>query len=144
MGVGDTVGLTTVTANNLPAVPLSSISFTINGFATATASIQMYLANANSGVPNRVGLTNVDAFIGQTFEVAGSGAWNVVSCIGPLSATHFASGSMATNLGPVVISTFTAPTTFTATLGGSAVPKPSTLVMLGLGLCVGVVARRRK
>ena len=81
------------------------------------------------------------------FLAAGAGAWKVISGVGPLSSTQAlgkTGGPTATNLGDVTVSSITGPTTFTAFLGGSAVPESSTLVMLGLGLCVDVVARRRR
>jgi len=81
------------------------------------------------------------------FLAAGAGAWKVISGVGPLSSTQAlgtTGGPTATNLGDVTVSSITGPTTLTASLGGSAVPESSTLVMFGLGLCVDVVARRRR
>ena len=145
-GVGDTANLTTISGFNLPAVPLSAMSFTINGFATATASTQMYMSNLHSLVPNNLffgdSLAN-PAFL--RFLAAGAKTWNVISDLGPLSVSQaigLTGGPTETNLGPVTVSSITGPTTFTASLGAAEVPEPSTLVMLGLGLCV--VARRRK
>ena len=141
-GIGDTTNLTTIFFN-APAVPLSSLTFTINGFAAATATPQMYMANFNAFVPNNLGFTNLT---GNQFEQfsAGSGSWGVISSIGPVSATFSDSLQTPTNLGNVRITSFTGPTTFTATLGASSVPEPGTLAMLALGLSVGIVARRRK
>jgi PEP-CTERM motif len=144
MGVGDTVDLTTVSADKFPAVPLSSMSFTMSGFGTATPSNQMYMVNLYNLAADFLGFGNVSIGDGEVFFAAGSGAWDLVSSFGPVSATSAGSGYLPTNLGTVQLSGYTGPTTFTATLGSSAVPEPGTFAMLALGLSLSLVARRRK
>ncbi len=144
MGVGDTVDLTTVTPEKYPAVPLSSLSFTISGFGTATVISQMYMVNLYNDSADLLGFVNFSDGYGEAFYAAGSGAWDVVSSFGPVSATSNGVGTLLTNLGFVHLEEDPGPTTFTAVLGSSAVPEPGTFAMLALGLSLSLVARRRK
>jgi hypothetical protein len=141
-GIGDTTITTTIFG--FPAIPLSSMTYSVSGFPLATTNDPFYLLNAHPDLPYT--LFFMDSLSQQTasFVVAdvSMGAWNMTSNIGPLASTYGASDPTATNQGNVDINSFTS-ASFTANVSNVSAPEPCSLALLALGGVSYLTGRRK-
>jgi hypothetical protein len=138
-GIGDTTSTTTVAG--FPAISLSSMTYQIGANPLATTTSPFFMVNVNSAVPDELGFVNSTG-VQSTAFTAGAGSWGMITNYAA-SATFFGQNGISTNQGSVVLSGWTN-ATFTATVGATAAPEPTTLSLLGLGMLGSALVRKQK
>jgi len=138
--VGDTTGVSGTAPIFLN--PATSTSIFLSGFGNG-AFTSAVVVGVNQSALGIVGFTDPGATNGITFQNAGAVGWDLVSAIGPLTASvpFFVTGTLNTDLG-VLIFTDASNLSFTASL--SPIPEPSTTVLMGVGLAAIGLLRWRK
>ena len=129
----------------------NSASIAITGLGTFnfTTATRTYVSNGGQIVGfSRSGSAGADLFSGPQSTLFTT--WDMLSSIGPVSGTgslfQWALSQVNTNAGVLTFNDGSSNTVFTAGIGGTTVPEPSSLISIGTSLIglAGLAWRRRK
>lgn len=126
----------------------TTAAITIQGLGTFTF-VTGTRTFVNNGVDvvgfSRAGLGGLDLFNGP--QAAPFGSWDMLSSIGPVagsgSTLQWGSGDVQTSAGVLFFDPGVSDAVFTAVVGDTAVPEPTTLLLLGAGTAGLRLLRRR-
>jgi hypothetical protein len=124
--------------------PSGTATFTIQGIGSGTFTDPFNVFDNQGGAV--AGFT--DDNIEDILDLGNSAfsTYDLKSAIGPLNTTYFfvdTGVALGSNLGDVIIDSFSGTPTFTATTTGGTTPEPASILLFGSGL-VGIAAMLRR